>query len=132
MLVLVDALKVTLPPMQIVVLECVTFATGVFPFVTTATVCPVHPFAAVAVTVYVVVIVGVAITVEPVELLRDDEGVHAKVTPPVAVIELVVLGGQIKPGVATAEGVGEAMMFTVLDNESSTLHPPPRIYNLAV
>jgi hypothetical protein len=46
------------------------------PFTVTVTCAvAVHPFI-VPVTVYVVVVEGLALTLEPVELLREDDGVH--------------------------------------------------------
>ena len=71
-----DPLNTTFPPTQIVPVVFVTFATGEAPRVTITEACAVHPLTAVPVIVYVVVIVGVEITAEPVELLSELEGVH--------------------------------------------------------
>ncbi len=44
-----------------------------------------HPAPLLADTVYVVVAVGVAVTMAPVEVLNDAEGLHVYVVPPFAV-----------------------------------------------
>lgn len=67
------AVKVELPPTQIVGLPAVAVTVG-DGFTVTATVCTaVQPFAAVPVIVYVVVVAGVTVTGEPV----NDPGIQA-------------------------------------------------------
>jgi hypothetical protein len=66
----------------------------------------VHPFV-VPVTVYVVVEEGLAVTLEPVELLREDDGDHEYEEAPLAVnvagkpLQIAVLGETVRLTVVT-------------------------------
>ena len=78
-----DAVNVTDCPEQTGA-GVVTVTTGIGFTVTVTTVEPVHPFKS-PTTVQVVVVVGLAVTEEPVEALNEVEGVHVQVFAPLAV-----------------------------------------------
>jgi len=84
--------------------------------VTNAVPVAVQPFAAVPVTVYVVVVVGETVTVAPV----NDPGIQAYVDAPVPVSE-VLLPLQIVAFEAVAATVGDA--FTVIKRVDVLVHP---------
>ena len=77
----------------------------------------VQPFAAVPVTVYVVVVVGETVTVAPV----SEPGIQVYVEPPVAVI-VVLLPEQIVAFVVVVATVGEG--FTVIKRVEVAEQPP--------
>lgn len=80
---------------------------------------PVHPFALVPVTVYVVVTLGVAITVAPLAIDNPSAGLHAYVFAPLAV-NVTLLPLQNAAGVGTLNtGLG----FTVTVLETWRVHP---------
>jgi hypothetical protein len=89
----------------------------------------VHPLAAVPVTVYVVVVVGVTVTGEPV----SDPGIQAYVEAPVAV-NVVELPVQIDALDAVAVTAGEA--FTVMRRVDVLVQPlisvPVTVYVVVV
>jgi len=104
-------------PLQIVADVVVVVTVGVGFTVITRVAVLVHPFAAVPVTTYVVVVVGETVTVVPV----SDPGIHEYVDAPDAVIvvelpEQIVVVGDV---VATV-GVG----ITVITRVAVLVHPP--------
>ena len=64
-----DALKVVLPPTQMVDEDAVNVKVGIGDIVMVTVLLLVHPLPSVAFTVYMVVVVGVAVTTVPVEAL---------------------------------------------------------------
>ena len=78
------AVKLVLAPVQMLVLEDTVTVGKVFTVIVTVAVF-VHPLELVPVTVYVVVVVGLAVTVAPVVELNPVDGVHAYVVAPLAV-----------------------------------------------
>lgn len=80
--------------------------------VITAVAVPVHPLAAVPVTVYVVVVVGLAKTAAPLDAFRPVAGVHTYVDAPEA-SNPIVWPAQIVAVVGDAVTDGLALTFTV-------------------
>ena len=110
------AFNVALPPMQIVELGDEAVTVGCAPTVMTIVCTFVQPFAAVPVTVYVVVTVGVTTTLGP----ESDPGIHPYVDAPVA-LSVVFPPVQIELFVAVGVTVGEG--FTVMTRVAVLVQP---------
>lgn len=108
--------KLVVPPAQIDVLVAVAVTVGDGFTVMVRVAVAVQPFAAVPVTVYVVVVAGVTVTGDPV----NDPGIHAYVDAPLAVI-VEVEPEQIVAGVAVVVTVGVG--FTVMVRVAVPVQP---------
>ena len=107
-----------LAPEQIVCAAGVAVATGVSFTVTVTVPVLTHPFASVPVTVYVVVVVGLAVTAAPVVADNPVEGLHVYVLAPLAV-KLILLPVQIVGADGVMVIAGKAL--TVCDNGTTEL-----------
>lgn len=124
-----DAVSVAELPIQIDDEEAVAVTVGVAPTLIVIVCTLVHPFAAVPVTVYVVVDVGVTVTVPPV----IDPGIQLYVDAPVAVMEVEPPVQMVELAAVTAT-VGEGL--TVIRRVAVAVHPfaevPVTVYVVVV
>lgn len=123
-----DDVSVTLLPTQMDALEADAVTDGEIFTVMVRVAVPVQPFAAVPVTVYVVVVVGDTVTGDPVRL----PGIHPYVDAPVPV-RVVELPEQIVAPLVVVPTVGE--VFTAIICVTVELHPvlvPVTVYVVVV
>ena len=111
-----DAVRVVEDPLQTVTVVAETLTVGVGVTVISCVVEAVQPFAAVPVTVYVVVEEGVTVTAVPV----NDPGIQLYVDAPFAVI---VVGPPSQMAAGAAEVVTVGDVFTVISCVAVAVHP---------